>query len=159
MKNIILILKGFIMGIANIIPGVSGGTLALTMKSGSVLVGAIDKENQAKNVSLTMSSDSVLSLTADTYLDSLTNDDSTNSNIYSNGQYKLYVDGKEVSINSDTYDSSNITVNTTDTTTNNTSNQNNNIIYYIIGVASLLVFIGAISFIIIKSKKKKAQTN
>ena len=31
MKNIILIIKGFIMGIANIIPGVSGGTLALTM--------------------------------------------------------------------------------------------------------------------------------
>lgn len=31
MKNIILILKGAIFGIANIIPGVSGGTLALTM--------------------------------------------------------------------------------------------------------------------------------
>ena len=31
MKHIILVIKGFIMGIANIIPGVSGGTLALTM--------------------------------------------------------------------------------------------------------------------------------
>ena len=31
MKNIILVIKGFVMGIANIIPGVSGGTLALTM--------------------------------------------------------------------------------------------------------------------------------
>ena len=31
MKNIILVIKGFIMGIANIIPGVSGGTLALTL--------------------------------------------------------------------------------------------------------------------------------
>lgn len=31
MNNIILILKGAIFGIANIIPGVSGGTLALTM--------------------------------------------------------------------------------------------------------------------------------
>lgn len=31
MKNIILMIKGFIMGIANIIPGVSGGTLALTL--------------------------------------------------------------------------------------------------------------------------------
>jgi len=30
-KNIILILKGVIMGVANIIPGVSGGTLALTL--------------------------------------------------------------------------------------------------------------------------------
>ena len=31
MKNIMLVIKGFIMGIANIIPGVSGGTLALTL--------------------------------------------------------------------------------------------------------------------------------
>ncbi len=30
-ENIILVIKGFIMGIANIIPGVSGGTLALTL--------------------------------------------------------------------------------------------------------------------------------
>ena len=81
-----------------------------------------------------MSFDSVLSSTADTYLDSLTNDDSSNSNIYSNGQYKLYVDGKELSINSGTYDSSNITSNAIDTTTitnDNTNNQNNIIIYYI----------------------------
>ena len=137
-------------------------TLELTMKSGSVLVGAIDKENQAKSITLTMSSDSVLSLTADTYLDSLTNDDSTNSNIYSNGQYKLYVDGKEVSINSDTYDSSNITTNTTDTTTttnNNTNNQNNNIIYYIIGGVALLLVIGVTTVIIIKKKKSKTQMN
>ena len=46
-------------------------TLALAMKKSSVLVGAIDKENQAKSVTLSISSDSVLSLTADTYLDSL----------------------------------------------------------------------------------------
>ena len=31
LENLILILKGFILGIANIIPGVSGGTLAMTM--------------------------------------------------------------------------------------------------------------------------------
>ncbi len=31
MKNIMLIIKGFVFGIANIIPGVSGGTIALTM--------------------------------------------------------------------------------------------------------------------------------
>lgn len=30
-ENIILTIKGFIMGIANVIPGVSGGTLALTL--------------------------------------------------------------------------------------------------------------------------------
>ncbi len=30
-SNIVLVVKGFIMGIANVIPGVSGGTLALTL--------------------------------------------------------------------------------------------------------------------------------
>ena len=30
-ENLILALKGFVMGIANIIPGVSGGTLALIL--------------------------------------------------------------------------------------------------------------------------------
>ena len=133
-------------------------TLALTMKSDSVLEGAIDKENQAKSVTLTLSSDSVLSLIADTYLDSLTNDDSTNSNIYSNGQYKLYVDGKEVSINSGNYDSSNITSNTTDittTTNDNTNNQNSNIIYYIVCGVALLVVIGRVSVIAVKKKNNK----
>ena len=137
-------------------------TLALTMKSGSGLMGAIDKENQAKSVTLSMSSDSVLSLTADTYLDSLTNDDSTNSNIYSNGQYKLYVDGKEVSINSDTYDLSNITSNTTDTTTTTndiTDTQNSNILYYVIGGIALFVVIGVISVIVAKKKKNNTQMN
>ena len=137
-------------------------TLALTMKSGSVIVGVIDKENQAKNVTLAISSDSVLSLTADTYLDSLTNDDNTNSNIYSNGKYKLYVDGKEVSINSGSYDSSNVTSNTTDTTTttdDNTNTQNNNIFYYVIGGIALLVVIGVISVIVVKKKKNKSQMN
>ena len=30
-KNILLVIKGFVMGIANIIPGVSGGTLAIIL--------------------------------------------------------------------------------------------------------------------------------
>lgn len=41
MKNIILMIKGFIMGIANIIPGVSGGTLALTLGIYENFIGAI----------------------------------------------------------------------------------------------------------------------
>ena len=127
-------------------------TLALTMKSGSSLIGSIDKEKQTKNITLTMSSDSVLSLTADTYLDSLTNDDSTNMNIYSNGKYKLYVAGKEISINSDTYDSSNAT-NEIITTGNNTTTQTNNILYYVIGGIILLVVIGITSIIIVRKKK------
>ena len=41
MENIILVVKGFIMGIANIIPGVSGGTLALTLGIYEKFIGAI----------------------------------------------------------------------------------------------------------------------
>lgn len=41
MKNIMLVIKGFVMGIANIIPGVSGGTLALTLGIYEQFIGAI----------------------------------------------------------------------------------------------------------------------
>lgn len=40
-ENIILIVKGFFVGIANIIPGVSGGTLAITLGIYERLIGAI----------------------------------------------------------------------------------------------------------------------
>ncbi len=40
-ETIILMIKGFIMGIANIIPGVSGGTLALTLGIYENFIGAI----------------------------------------------------------------------------------------------------------------------
>ena len=41
MKNIILVVKGFFIGLANIIPGVSGGTLALTLGIYEKLIGCI----------------------------------------------------------------------------------------------------------------------
>ena len=111
-------------------------TLDLILKDNSILVGAIDNLNQAKKISLTLSSDSILSLTADTYIDSLTNEDNTNSNIYSNGKYKLYVNGKEVSINNSSYDSNIVTSSNSDNdikgTTNNTKILIQKIIIYFI---------------------------
>lgn len=41
MKNVILVIKGFFIGLANIIPGVSGGTLALTLGIYEKLIGCI----------------------------------------------------------------------------------------------------------------------
>ena len=41
MKNIILVLKGFFMGIANVIPGVSGGTIAIILGIYEQFIGAI----------------------------------------------------------------------------------------------------------------------
>ena len=51
-KNIILVVKGFIMGIANIIPGVSGGTLALILGIYEEFIGAISHffSNLKKNI-------------------------------------------------------------------------------------------------------------
>lgn len=130
-------------------------TLDLNLKNNSILVGSIDTDNQAKKISLTLSSDSILSLTADTYIDSLTNEDNTNSNIYSNGKYKLYVNGKEVTINNSSYDSNIITDNTNNNTTNNIKNSDitDNTIYYIIDGVGLIVVIGLI--IVIMRKKSK----
>ena len=50
--NIILVVKGFIMGIANIIPGVSGGTLALILGIYEDFIGAISHffSNFKKNI-------------------------------------------------------------------------------------------------------------
>lgn len=126
-------------------------TLDMTMKNKSILVGAIDTENQAKNINLSMSSDSVLSLTNDTYIDSLENEDETNSNIYSNGKYKLYVNGKEVSINEGVYTESE----TSDIATTKVNEETNNYMYYIIGGISLVIIIGVTTIIIIKKKKAK----
>lgn len=57
--------------------------------------GGINTKNNAKSISLTLSKDSILSLTQDTYLTSLNDKDTSLSNIQTNG-YKLYVNGKQV---------------------------------------------------------------
>ena len=66
-------------------------TLAMNLENGSSFKGAINGEN-AGEVTLTLDASSRLTLTGDTYVKSLTNADTTNSNINLNG-YKLYVDG------------------------------------------------------------------
>ena len=52
MKSIILFIKGFIMGIANIIPGVSGGTLAIILGIYEEFIGALSHffKNFKKNL-------------------------------------------------------------------------------------------------------------
>ena len=67
-------------------------TLKMKMTSNSSFEGAINADNSAKSIELSLSSDSSLTLTGDTYLTSLDNEDATNSNINFNG-YKLYVGG------------------------------------------------------------------
>lgn len=65
--------------------------LTMNLTSGSSFSGAINSDNTGE-VELTLDSSSEVNLTGDTYIKSLTNADTTNSNIHTNG-YKLYVNG------------------------------------------------------------------
>jgi hypothetical protein len=68
-------------------------TIALDMANGSSLVGAINTDNTAKEVTVKLSKDSTWTLTGDSYVKSLTNEDTTGGNIHLNG-YKLVVADK-----------------------------------------------------------------
>ena len=68
-------------------------TIALDMTTGSSLVGAVNTDNIAKEITIKLSKDSTWTLTGDSYVKSLTNEDTTNSNIHLNG-YKLVVADK-----------------------------------------------------------------
>ena len=68
-------------------------TVSLDMTNGSSLVGAVNTDNTAKEITMKLSKDSTWTLTGDSYVKSLTNEDTTNSNIHLNG-YKLVVADK-----------------------------------------------------------------
>lgn len=68
-------------------------TIALDMTNGSNLVGAVNTDNTAKEITLKLSKDASWTLTGDSYVTSLTNEDTTGSNIHLNG-YKLVIADK-----------------------------------------------------------------
>lgn len=68
-------------------------TIALDMTNGFSLVGAVNTDNTAKEVTVKLSKDSSWPLTGDSYVESLTNEDTTGENIHLNG-YKLVVADK-----------------------------------------------------------------
>ena len=63
----------------------------MKLSDGSTFKGAINNSNEGE-VSLTLDKSSSIILNGDTYIKSLSNTDSSNSNINLNG-YKLYVNG------------------------------------------------------------------
>ena len=71
-------------------------TLELSLKNGSSYSGKINNDNTAKTINVSIDSNSTLTLTGDSYITSLEDEDSTYSNINFNG-YKLYVNGVEIS--------------------------------------------------------------
>lgn len=70
-------------------------TLNMTMSYGSYYEGSINTKNEAKSIKLKLDETSQIKLTGNSYLSSLDNSKSDNSNIEFNG-YKLYVNGKEI---------------------------------------------------------------
>lgn len=68
--------------------------LTINLTNNSSYKGSINNSNEGE-VSLTLDKTSTITLTGDTYVKSLTNADSTNSNINLNG-YKLYVNGTQL---------------------------------------------------------------
>ncbi|MBR3737910.1 MAG: hypothetical protein IKN26_04145 [Eubacterium sp.] len=74
------------------VDNISSASISLTK---STFEGTINGENSAKEISLKLDKDSKITLTGDSYVTSLDNADSTNSNINFNG-FKLYVNGKAI---------------------------------------------------------------
>ena len=69
-------------------------TLSISMTN-STYEGTINGDNTAKSITLKLDKTSKIKLTGDTYITSLDNADTTNSNIDLNG-YKLYINGKSI---------------------------------------------------------------
>ena len=70
-------------------------TLDLSLKNGSSYSGTINSENTAQKIDITLDSSSTLTLTGDSYISSLNNEVSDNSNINLNG-HTLYVNGTAI---------------------------------------------------------------
>ncbi len=66
-----------------------------SIRSGCSYEGIINGDNSAKSLKLSLSKDSKIKLTGNSYVTSLFDDDSSYSNIDFNG-YKLYVSGKAI---------------------------------------------------------------
>lgn len=131
-------------------------SLNLNISNGSVYTGSINNDNTSKNINLTLSSDSTLLLTGDTYITSLTNELLDNSNIYSNG-YRLYVNDEEVSINNEEYiapqeESDDIDI-IPEVTTNTEEKKDDNNTTYIIITGVILLVIALIIKLVISIKK------
>ena len=93
-------------------------SLELSLENGSGYSGTINNDNSAKTLSVTLDSSSTLTLTGDSYITSLNNEVSDNSNINLNG-HTLYVNG--TAITSTDYTNQTTTTDQNNSTTNTES--------------------------------------
>lgn len=115
-------------------------TLDLSLKNESSYSGAINSENSAKTLSITLDSSSMLNLTGDSHITSLNNEVSDNSNINLNG-HTLYVNGE--AITSTNYKDTTVVNNNTELLDNNDekSKNANNIITTSIALTTVILLI------------------
>ena len=141
----------------------SVSTLAMKLTSGSVYKGTIDGANQAAKITLELDEDSVIVLTGDSYVDSLTNAVSDNSNIYLNG-YSLYVGGEKVSGNDVTApevktEVTAVTTTGSATAVNADSGDALPVIWIVVGAIAVIAIAGGVCFVMMrKGRKETAST-
>jgi len=144
----------------------SVSSLSLVLSDQSFYMGIINGANTAQSVDVTLDATSQLILAGDSYINTLTNADSTNMNIYSNG-YKLYVAGAEVEINgSEVPETPEVIIEeatekeTAETVEPaSTPKQETNYTPFIVGGIAILVIIAGIVAVLIHNKKKKGNTS
>jgi len=134
-------------------------TLTAKLTERTSFMGAINPLKTAKEINVMLDSNSRIILTGDSYISSLINDVTDNSNIYANG-HKLYVGGVETTINQGEYEewSYNIQIEETSTTAGTLEYQDDNeegnkvLAYSLIGAGGALVVVTVI-LIVVKRKK------
>lgn len=129
-------------------------TLDLSLKNESSYSGTINSENTAKTLSITLDSGSTLTLTGDSYVTSLNNEVSDNSNINLNG-HTLYANGE--AITSTNYKGTTVVNNNTELLDNNDENSKNTNSTITVSIVSIVVVstivIGVVIFMMNRKKK------
>ena len=127
-------------------------TLDLSLKNGSSYSGTINSENTAKTINITLDSSSTLTLTGDSYITSLNNNVTDNSNINLNG-YTLYVDG--TAITSTNYKGATAATNQNSNVINTENTKDNDIDFKVIIIPIIAVIgIACAVFVYMKMSKK-----
>lgn len=128
-------------------------TLAMSLSSGSSYNGTLNSQNVAKSLVINLDSGSTLTLTGDSYISSLNNEVSDNSNINLNG-HTLYIGGTPLTAtNYKGATETNQDENITNTTKTDNEIINNSVLNIIIVVVSLLIIVCVAIVIIIRITK------
>ena len=127
-------------------------TLDLTLKEGSSYIGTINNANTAKTIKVSLDSGSTLTLTGDSYITSLNNENTDNSNINLNG-HTLYVNGN--AITSTNYKGDNkVTNQNNNSNTENNKQDNSWMTNILLPIVAVVVIIGVV-FVFKNVNKKK----